>query len=134
MTLQELERAARLLNLQLVTHAPQEPPHPTARSSLGYVTPDRGTPNLARKRLDSLRGREEVEKDRKRLDSLGEGDRLGRAAAGQRRRLDSRSGEEKELERSSQEYYASHPLPPKRTSKYGKYKERKNKNVFLIIL
>jgi hypothetical protein len=133
MTLQELERAARLLNLQLVTHAPQEP-HPTARSGLGYVTPDRGTPNLARKRLDSLRGREEGEKDRKRLDSLGEGERLGRAAAGQRRRLDSRSGEEKELERSSQEYYASHPLPPKRTSKYGKYKETENIKCFLIIL
>jgi hypothetical protein len=124
MTLQELERAARLLNLQLVTHAPQEP-HPTARSSLGYVTPDRGTPNPTRKRLDSLRGREEVEKDRKRLDSLGEGERLGRAAAGQRRRLDSRSGEEKE-----QEYYASHPLPPKRTSKYGKYKETENIKCF----
>ncbi len=129
MTLQELERAARLLNLQLVTHAPQEP-HPTARSSVGYVTPDRGTPNPTRKRLDSLRGREEVEKDRKRLDSVGEGERLGRAAGGQRRRLDSRSGEEKELERSSQEYYASHPLPPKRTSKYGKYEDRKYEMFF----
>jgi hypothetical protein len=132
MTLQELERAARLLNLQLVTHAPQEP-HPTARSGLGYVTPDRGTPNLAKKRLDSLRGREEVEKDMKQLDSLREGERLGRATAGQRRRLDSRSGEEKELERSSHEYSASHPLPPKRTSKYGKYKDR-NCETFLIIL